>query len=476
MESRKNKRLFNIIMVAVIIVLAAAAAVAVGSVKGWFADEEGAYGKAQEVSGIVSVERGGASLELSSGDMLMAGDKITTNDKAEILISAGSNAYRLAENSALVLAEDASGPFSLALLQGEMFAVTDEGNDFGSLSAQEKEFVLAKAPAVFTVNVRTGSMSVNVLAGSVALSDGSLTAEAGQALSIVEGEASLLTLSAGSLSSFELENTLAAAESRELCFSTAELDQILAEREQEQLLAAEESANGAESGSEEDNGETAGDGKNDASSGQSGQQSSGQSSSGQSSSGQSSSGQDADEPGQTGQGGSGQSGQQSGQTGGDGGQNEPGNTGGSASGGSAAGTKYDYSCTIEIRCDTILDNMGDLTAGKEGYVPKDGAILKRTTVGFNEGETVYDVLKRVCSARGIHLEASWSPAYGSSYIEGIGHLYEFDCGPQSGWTYKVNGWFPNYGCSAYELEDGDAISWLYTCQGLGADVGGSLNG
>ena len=458
-------------MVAVIIALAAAAAVAVGSVKGWFAAEEGAYGKAQEVSGIVSVERGGASLELSSGDMLMAGDKITTNDKAEILISAGSNAYRLAENSALALAEDASKPFSLELLQGEMFAVTDEGGDFGSLSAQEKEFALAEAPAVFTVNVRTGSMSVNVLAGSVALSDGSLTAEAGQALSVVEGEASLLTLQADSLSSFELENTLAAAESRELCFSTAELDQILAEREQEQLLAAEESANAAESGSEEDNGETAGDGKNDASSGQSGQQSSGQSSSGQSSSGQ-----DADEPGQTGQGGSGQSGQQSGQTGGDGGKNEPGNTGGSASGGSAAGTKYDYSCTIEIRCDTILDNMGDLTAGKEGYVPKDGAILKRTTVGFNEGETVYDVLKRVCSARGIHLEASWSPAYGSSYIEGIGHLYEFDCGPQSGWTYKVNGWFPNYGCSAYELEDGDAISWLYTCQGLGADVGGSLNG
>lgn len=464
MESRKNKRLFNIIMVVVIIALAAAAAVAVGSVKGWFADEEGAYGKAQEVSGIVSVERGGASLELSSDDMLMAGDKITTNDKAEILISAGSNAYRLAENSALVLAEDASKPFSLALLQGEMFAVTDEGNDFGSLSAQEKEFVLAEAPAVFTVNVRTGSMSVNVLAGSVALSDGSLTAEAGQALSVVEGEASLLTLSAGSLSSFELENTLAAAESRELCFSTAELDQILVEREAEQLLAGEESDSGAESGNEEENGGTADDGKDAASSGLSGQ-----------------SGQNQDEPGKTEPGGSGQSGQQSGPAGGDGGQNEPGNTGGSASGGSAsggaaAGTKYDYSCTIEIRCDTILDNMGDLTAGKEGYVPKDGAILKRTTVGFNEGETVYDVLKRVCSARGIHLEASWSPAYGSSYIEGIGHLYEFDCGPQSGWTYKVNGWFPNYGCSAYELEDGDAISWLYTCQGLGADVGGSLNG
>ena len=38
--------------------------------------------------------------------------------------------------------------------------------------------------------------------------------------------------------------------------------------------------------------------------------------------------------------------------------------------------------------------------------------------------------------------------------------------------YKVNGWFPNYGCSSYYLEDGDTIVWTYTCNGLGADVGG----
>ena len=61
--------------------------------------------------------------------------------------------------------------------------------------------------------------------------------------------------------------------------------------------------------------------------------------------------------------------------------------------------------------------------------------------------------------------------YDSYYIEGINHLYEFDCGEQSGWMYKVNEWFPNYGCSSYELSDGDVIVWCYTCKGLGTDVG-----
>ena len=98
--------------------------------------------------------------------------------------------------------------------------------------------------------------------------------------------------------------------------------------------------------------------------------------------------------------------------------------------------------------------------------------LRRTTsVSFTAGETVFDVLKRICSERNIQIEYSYTPLYGSYYIEGINHLYEFDCGQQSGWMYKVNGWFPNYGCSSYKLEDGDTIVWCYTCKGLGTDVG-----
>ncbi len=69
------------------------------------------------------------------------------------------------------------------------------------------------------------------------------------------------------------------------------------------------------------------------------------------------------------------------------------------------------------------------------------------------------------------MEASWTPMYNSAYVEGIGNLYEFDCGSGSGWMYRVNWWYPNYGCSRYQLADGDYIEWRYTCD-LGADVGG----
>ena len=114
--------------------------------------------------------------------------------------------------------------------------------------------------------------------------------------------------------------------------------------------------------------------------------------------------------------------------------------------------------------------MDNLTAGKEAYVPSNGVILDTSTVEFTEGETVFDVLKRVCEYTGIQLEYSWTPMYDSYYIEGINNLYEFDCGNESGWMYKVNGWFPNYGCSQYALQDGDTVTWVYTCE-LGRDVG-----
>ena len=131
----------------------------------------------------------------------------------------------------------------------------------------------------------------------------------------------------------------------------------------------------------------------------------------------------------------------------------------------------DKACTITIVCPTIFDNLDSLNAEKAPFVPKDGTILPSTQVTFTEGETVFDVLRRVCDAAQLQIEYSYTPLYESYYVEGINHLYEFDCGPESGWMFKVNEWFPNYGCSAYTLKDGDDIVWCYTCTGLGADVG-----
>ena len=129
-----------------------------------------------------------------------------------------------------------------------------------------------------------------------------------------------------------------------------------------------------------------------------------------------------------------------------------------------------HTCTISIDCLTILDNLEDLNTAKSDFVPADGWILYSSTVEYTPGETVYDVLYRVCQDAGIQMEASFTPMYGSYYVEGINQLYEFDCGELSGWMYNVNGWYPNYGCSKYEVSDGDVIEWRYTCD-LGRDVG-----
>lgn len=141
--------------------------------------------------------------------------------------------------------------------------------------------------------------------------------------------------------------------------------------------------------------------------------------------------------------------------------------GGNANSGTAASSN---TCTISISCATILDNMDDLKSSKAEFVPSDGWILAPTEVEFTEGESVHDVLQRVCREAGIQMESSFTPAYNSAYVEGINNLYEFDCGQLSGWMFSVNGWYPNYGCSKYTVNAGDEICWVYTCN-LGKDVG-----
>ena len=130
--------------------------------------------------------------------------------------------------------------------------------------------------------------------------------------------------------------------------------------------------------------------------------------------------------------------------------------------------------TISIRCDTILDNYDDLDPAlrSDEFVPPDGVILPATEYVLRPGDTVFDILDRAVRYNKIQMEYQGADenSYGSVYIQGIHYLYEFSCGPLSGWTYRVDGEFPNYGCSKYELKDGQTIEWLYTCD-LGHDVG-----
>lgn len=127
-------------------------------------------------------------------------------------------------------------------------------------------------------------------------------------------------------------------------------------------------------------------------------------------------------------------------------------------------------CTLEIRCDTLLSNLGGLTEDKAKLVPEDGTLLAVTQAEFDGGNSVFDVFRKVLRQEKLHFEYVDATAYDSVYIEGIGNLYEFDCGPQSGWMYSVNGVYPGLGCSAYTLADGDVIVFSYTCD-LGLDLG-----
>lgn len=145
------------------------------------------------------------------------------------------------------------------------------------------------------------------------------------------------------------------------------------------------------------------------------------------------------------------------------------------SGSSVSSQEPVLTCTLSIRCNAILEHLDWLNPDKSELVPADGVILAASQTSVPKGETVFNLLQSQTRAAGIQMEASFTPGYGSSYVEGIANLYEFDCGQQSGWTYLVNGVQPGYGSSQYVLSDGDVVEWVYTCN-LGKDAGAEVSG
>lgn len=125
-------------------------------------------------------------------------------------------------------------------------------------------------------------------------------------------------------------------------------------------------------------------------------------------------------------------------------------------------------CTLYVTCENAV-NSDKLAKNILEVLPKDGVIYPKKEVSYEEGESVFDVLKKELKAEGIIIESTVTPGTGSVYVEGINNLYEFDCGEQSGWMYTVNGQIPNYSCSDYKIENGDEITFSYTCN-LGEDI------
>jgi hypothetical protein len=127
---------------------------------------------------------------------------------------------------------------------------------------------------------------------------------------------------------------------------------------------------------------------------------------------------------------------------------------------------------LSVNCSTILNNMDKLEAGYEKYIPEDGYILAENEYVLRKDDTVFSILDRALKYNKIPLvrQKTFIDGYSSVYIQGINNIFEFSCGEQSGWHYRVNGIFPSYASSLYKLADGDIIEILYTCD-LGHDIG-----
>ncbi|MBQ3501506.1 MAG: DUF4430 domain-containing protein [Oscillospiraceae bacterium] len=124
-------------------------------------------------------------------------------------------------------------------------------------------------------------------------------------------------------------------------------------------------------------------------------------------------------------------------------------------------------CYVSITCRTAIAS-GELSDSMLSILPKDGVILESFEFEYEDGMTVFDVFAKVVKENKIHMEYTGTKTV--PYVEGVANLYEFDCGPLSGWMYQVNGWFPSFSMGQYEVERGDSIEIIYTCD-LGEDVG-----
>ncbi len=131
--------------------------------------------------------------------------------------------------------------------------------------------------------------------------------------------------------------------------------------------------------------------------------------------------------------------------------------------------------TLIIRCDSIYAHYDELDESlKAGdYLPADGYILKETEIPLFAGDTAFTVLQRAAQQYRIPMEYQGAAdnRFGSVYVQGIQYLYEFSCGPLSGWMFLVNGTVADVGYSLYEPKAGDEICWFYTCE-MGKDIEG----
>ena len=407
----RKRVLFNIVMVLLVFAIVIGSIMTISYWGSVFASSEQYSIVTKSNQGSVAVLRRGIGYELKDGIGLLDNDKVITSKGSFIAFSAkGIGEFLLDENSAFTICSTDYPKISIQSDKGTMLAYTKEFESEIFEIISDETSISVSSESIVSVESYEGTQTINVYKGQIILHTEEKTSKvlSGESLTILQDEDRNISYLYEEINADKLSGFLIEQllQKEGSCFTKKELNAILATRQ-----AETEKAQALQKAHEEEL---------------------------------------------------------------------------LAQGGTVAVIAYEqpqtgeedisavneevHTCTVQIRCDTILDNIEDLTYGKLQYVPDNGIILDSSQVEFVEGESVYDVLKRVCTYSGIDLSYDWTVEYGGYYIEGINHLYESDCGGESGWLYQVNGWCPNYGCSNYILKDGDIIVWNYTCN-LGKDVG-----
>lgn len=427
----KKKTIANIGMVLAIIAIVLSGIFAVGHIRGWFDKPDDNVALLTNYRGIITIERESVAYTAKEDTYLRAGDKITCDPGSTVRVLIGEDYIVLGQSAQVEIVDATIAGFFMEVKKGEVFVNTDSELTLGFDKKQ-----VCFTDTVASLSVRSGVQSVSVFYGSVE------EALEGQMLEWIGDDVSVRTCAIQSLNDFLITEIKQANETKALVFTKADLEKL--ETDRWEAIAGEDAS---EKESEDDNASTETEPPvNDEPpvSSEAPPVESENPSDSEKPPVESEKPSDSEKPPVESE---------------------------TPPPSEEKPEKPKLSCTITIRCDTILDNWDNLDPAKAAYVPSNGCILPNVTVEFTEGETVFDVLKRVCDQYEIAIEYSWTPMYDSYYIEGINNLYEFDCGSESGWMYKVNEWFPNYGCSSYTLTGGENIVWCYTCVGLGKDVG-----
>ena len=123
-------------------------------------------------------------------------------------------------------------------------------------------------------------------------------------------------------------------------------------------------------------------------------------------------------------------------------------------------------------------------------ITQDSIVYKENyTIG--DQDSMMTVILRALADDGYEWTGTGGSKFGISYLSGIAQkgrpdikLAEFDGGNESGWMGTLNGFFVNLSFAQFtvqpnqntniQLSDGDVIHVMYTCTGLGEDLGGTF--